>query len=169
MADTFTADQLEEWKDYWELFDMEGKGNIKWGQIGSAIRSFGWAPTNRQWQQLLTPGEDELGNHKMPTKQELENKEVTFDEFIVIMAEVSTMPSTGTVEDFMEGMKVFDKESNGYVLAVEIQHVLGSLGEPLSHEEIDSIFKDVKEDISASGQMKYDLFVKHFMADPADG
>lgn len=168
MADKFSAEQIEEWKDYWELFDMEGKGKIKWGQIGSAIRSFGWAPTNAQWQTLLTPGEDDLGHQKMPTKQELDNKEVSFDEFLPIIAAVSEMPSTGTIEDFMEGMKVFDKESNGYVLAVEIQHVLGSLGEALSQEEIEAIFKDVKEDISANGQMKYDIFVKHFMADPAE-
>lgn len=168
MADHFTADQIEEWKDYWELFDMEGEGKIYWNQIGSAIRSFGWAPTNADWQGVLTPGMDDLDNKLMPSKEDLNRKQVTFDEFLPIIKEVSEMKTSGTVEDFMEGMKVFDKESNGYVLAVEIQHVLASLGEPLSQEEVEAIFKGIKEEISANGQMKYDLFVKHFMADPAD-
>jgi len=165
MADTFSADQLEEWKDYWELFDMEGQGKIYWNQVGAAIRSFGWAPTNGQWQKCIhmkNGGEEDT----MPTKADLDTKQVTFDEFLPILAEVSQMPSTGTKEDFTEGMKVFDKESNGYVLGVEIQHVLSSLGESLSQEEVAEVFKHVET--NSNGMMKYEEFVKHIMADPAD-
>merc|ERR1711879_207690 len=56
-----------------------------------------------------------------------------------------------TKEDFLEGMKVFDKEGNGYVLAVEIQHVLASLGESLKQEEVDEIFKGVE--VNSNGAM----------------
>lgn len=165
MADTFSADQIEEWKDYWELFDMEGQGKIYWNQIGECIRSFGWAPTNKQWQEVIhkaNGGEED----EVPSKEDLNRKQVTFEEFLPIMAEVSQLPSTGTKEDFTEGMKVFDKESNGYVLAVEIQHVLGSLGEALSPDEVAKIFKGVE--VGSNGMMKYDEFVKHIMTDPAD-
>lgn len=165
MADTFSKDQVEEWKDYWELFDTEGQGKIYWNQIGSAIRSFGWAPTNEQWQGVVhkaNGGEED----SMPTKEDLNRKQISFDEFLPVLAEVSKLPSTGTKEDFTEGMKVFDKDSNGYVLAVEIQHVLGSLGEALSQEEVQAIFKGVET--NSSGMMKYEEFVKHIMADPAD-
>jgi myosin light chain 4 len=165
MADTFSADQIEEWKDYWELFDAEGQGKIYWHQIGSAIRSFGWAPTNAQWQSVVhkaNGGEEDT----MPTKEQLNSKQISFEEFIPVIAEVSKLPSTGTKEDFTEGMKVFDKDSNGYVLAVEIQHVLGSLGEALSQDEVANIFKGVET--NSAGMMKYDDFVKHIMADPAD-
>jgi len=165
MADTFSADQVEEWKDYWELFDAEGQGKIYWHQIGSAIRSFGWAPTNAQWQRVVhmaNGGEEDT----LPTKEQLNSKQISFEEFIPVIAEVSKLPSTGTKEDFTEGMKVFDKDSNGYVLAVEIQHVLGSLGEALSQDEVANIFKGVET--NSAGMMKYDDFVKHIMADPAD-
>jgi len=165
MADTFSADQIEEWRDYWELFDMEGAGKIYWNQIGEAIRSFGWAPTNEQWQKVVhlkNGGAEDT----MPSKEDLGSKQVTFEEFLPVLAEVSQLPSTGTKEDFTEGMKVFDKESNGYVLAVEIQHVLGSLGESLTQDEVSKIFKDVE--VNSNGMMKYEDFVKHIMADPAD-
>jgi len=165
MADAFSADQIEEWKDYWELFDAEGQGKIYWHQIGSAIRSFGWAPTNAQWQTVVhmaNGGEEDT----MPTKEDLNRKQISFDEFIPVLAEVSKLPTTGTKEDFTEGMKVFDKDTNGYVLAVEIQHVLGSLGEALSQDEVAAIFKGVET--NSAGMMKYDEFVKHIMADPAD-
>jgi myosin light chain 4 len=169
MADEFSADQIEEWKDYWELFDAEGQGKIYWNQVGSAIRSFGWAPTNEQWQQTIHVAnggvENELGQI-LPSREDLASKQVTFEEFLPILAEVSKLPSTGTKEDFTEGMKVFDKDSNGFVLAVEIQHVLSSLGESLSKDEVDEIFKGVET--NSNGMMKYEVFVAHIMADPAD-
>jgi len=162
----FSADQIEEWKDYWELFDMEGQGKIYWNQIGECIRSFGWAPTNNQWMKVIHAKNGGDPESEIPTREELNSKQLTFEEFLPVLAEVSALPSTGTKEDFTEGMKVFDKESNGYVLAVEIQHVLGSLGENLNQEEVAKIFKDVE--VNSNGMMKYEDFVKHIMADPAD-
>jgi Ca2+-binding EF-hand superfamily protein len=86
--------------------------------------------------------------------------------FLPILATVSQLPSTGTKEDFTEGMKVFDKDGNGFVLSVEIQHVLGSLGESLGKNEVEEIFKGVET--NANGMMKFEAFVAHIMADPAD-
>jgi len=169
MADTFTSDQIEEWKDYWELFDEEGAGNIYWHQVGSAIRSFGWQPTNNQWQWVLNGKkmcEDNDERQDMPSKEDLARKQVSFDEFLPVMAEVSKLPPTGNKEDYLEGLKVFDKEGNGYVNVVEIQHVLGTLGEALDQEEVKEIFEGVE--INSQGNMKYSAFVAHFMTDPAD-
>jgi len=169
MTDAFSADQIEEWKDFWELFDAEGQGKIYWNQVGSAIRSFGWAPTNQQWQQTLHVAnggvEDALGQ-LLPSKEDLNHKQISFEEFLPILAEVSKLPSTGTKEDFTEGMKVFDKDSNGFVLAVEIQHILSSLGESLTKDEVNEIFAGVET--NSNGMMKYESFVAHIVADPAD-
>jgi Ca2+-binding EF-hand superfamily protein len=167
MADKFSSDQVEEWKDYWELFDNEGQGKIYWSQVGSAIRSFGWAPTNEQWQKVLNEKSGAATEENpLPSKADLSSKQISFDEFLPVLADVSELPTTGTKEDFLEGMKVFDKEGNGYVLAVEIQHVLASLGEALKQDEVDEIFKGVE--VNSNGAMKYEQFVEHFMADPAD-
>merc|ERR1719384_681783 len=115
----------------------------------------------------VLPGVERDENNALKcSKADLESKQITFDEFLPVLAQVSEMPTTGTKEDFLEGMKVFDKEGNGYVLAVEIQHVLASLGESLKQEEVDEIFKGVE--VNSQGAMKYEAFVEHFMADPAD-
>jgi myosin light chain 1 len=165
MADNFSKDQIEEWQDYWELFDNEGQGKIYWSQVGAAIRSFGWAPTNEQWMLELN-GTGEPSPEGLPSKEDMNRKQVTFEEFLPVLGKVSELPNTGTKEDFLEGMKVFDKEGNGYVLAVEIQHVLASLGEALKNDEVEEIFKGVE--VNSNGAMKYEEFVAHFMADPAE-
>merc|ERR1712066_1003153 len=109
-------------------------------------------------------GKEDILGQLLPSKEDLAHKQLSFEEFLPILAEVSKLPSTGTKEDFTEGMKVFDKETNGYVLAVEIQHVLGTLGESLSQDEVAKVFKDVE--CNSNGMMKYEDFVKHIMADP---
>lgn len=168
MTDCFTNDQIEEWKDYWELFDGEGQGKIYFHQVGSAIRSFGWQPTNQQWQFILNGKQvnEETGQELVPSKEDMARKQVSFEEFLPVMAEVSKLPPTGNKEDYLEGLKVFDKEGNGYVNVVEIQHVLGSLGEALDPEEVKEIFEGVE--VNSQGNMKFAEFVTHFMKDPAE-
>lgn len=47
----------------------------------------------------------------------------------------------GTYPDFVEGLKVFDKEECGKILAAELRHILLALGERLSAEEVDELLK----------------------------
>ena len=42
----------------------------------------------------------------------------------------------GTYADFVEGLKVFDKEECGKILCAELRHILLALGERLSADEV---------------------------------
>merc|ERR550519_1982442 len=75
-----------------------------------------------------------------PSVEEMESKMLTYDEFLPIYAEVEKMPS-GTYDDILEGLRVFDKEGNGIVMGVEIRHVLRTLGERMSREEVDDVMQ----------------------------
>ena len=55
-------------------------------------------------------------------------KRVSFEEFLPIYNSVSGKKEQGTMEDFIEGLKVFDKEGNGFINSAELRHVLTSLG-----------------------------------------
>ncbi|VDM55928.1 unnamed protein product [Angiostrongylus costaricensis] len=59
----------------------------------------------------------------------------------------------GTYADFVEGLKVFDKEECGKILSAELRHILLALGERLSADEVDELLKGVED---AEGMVKYE-------------
>ena len=58
--------------------------------------------------------------------------------------------------------KVFDKDSAGTISTAELRHVLASIGEKLSPEELDEMTKEA--DPEGRGRIEYDTFLKTMMA-----
>uniref|UniRef100_A0A1I8EKJ4 EF-hand domain-containing protein n=1 Tax=Wuchereria bancrofti TaxID=6293 RepID=A0A1I8EKJ4_WUCBA len=72
-------------------------------------------------------------------------KRLTFEEWMPIYEQLSKEKEQGTFQDFVEGLKVFDKEESGKIMAAELRHVLMALGERLSAEEADEIMKGTED------------------------
>lgn len=92
----------------------------------------------------------------------MNTKTCNFDEFIGYVKSIAETQQEGTFEDFVEGLRVFDKEGNGTVMGAEIRHVLATLGEKLTVEEVEIIFEGAED---ANGQIHYENFIKGLMAE----
>ena len=66
-------------------------------------------------------------------------RRISFDEFLPIFQSASQKKRRGGVEDFVEGLRVFDRDGNGQVSAAELRHVLSGLGK--SEDKIYFVFE----------------------------
>jgi Ca2+-binding EF-hand superfamily protein len=141
-----------ELKEIFNLYDEELDGKIDGTQIGDVVRAAGLKPTNAAvWK---------AAGQEYKRKGE---KRLTFEEWAPIYEQLTKEKEAGTFADFMEGLKVFDKEECGKILSAELRHILLALGERLNTEEVDELLKGVED---GEGMVNYEAFIKKVMAGP---
>nr|XP_039250411.1 myosin light chain 3, skeletal muscle isoform-like isoform X1 [Styela clava] len=153
-ATEFNEQQLEDIKECIELFDKDGDNNIYFYQVGDVVRALGECPTNEDVEKFM-------GN---PSKEDMKAKKLCLEEFLPIYGQIMQGSVKGTMEDFVEGLRVFDKDGNGTVMGAEIRHVLTTLGEKLSSAEVSQVMKGQED---SSGSLNYEGFSKFLMEVPA--
>ncbi|KAK1876741.1 Myosin light chain 3 skeletal muscle isoform [Dissostichus eleginoides] len=149
-AAEFAPAEIEEFKESFGLFDRVGDSQVGFNQVADIMRALGMNPTNKAVVAIL-------GN---PSADDMANKRVTFEAFLPMLKQVDLMPK-GTYDDYVEGLRVFDKEGNGTVMGAELRIVLSTLGEKMSEVEIDALMTGQEDE---NGSVHYEAFVKHIMS-----
>lgn len=98
------------------IFDLEGEGTIDACQIGDVLRSLNLNPTLAMCE-------------KMGQTKRKGEKKLTVEEFLPIFGQVKKDKDQGCYEDFLECLKLYDKNENGLMLLAELKHNLLALGE----------------------------------------
>merc|ERR1711936_104956 len=142
----FTEDQVEDFKEVFQLFDTKGDGLIQVTQVGDVLRALGQNPTEGDVKKLVQSTNSKGGS----------DARVTFETFLPLLQAVSGKKITDTVDDFVEGLRHFDKEGNGRISAIELRHLLTGLGEKMSEEEVEQLIHG-KED--SQGNINYEEVV----------
>jgi myosin light chain 6 len=138
-------DKLDEAKAVFETFDKKYEGKVDAHHIADMIRSLNIPVTNAECEkrgQTPKPG----------------TKSITVEEFLAIYSEFFKMPEKtfGTHDDFMEGLKLYDKESNGLCSLAELSQVLVAMAEKLPVDLLDDIMKSTETKDDAEGMINYE-------------
>jgi len=143
----------QEAKDAFIIFDENYEGdNVDAFYLGDILRALGCNVTNAT---CVAKGMTEA----------LGEKRITFDEFLPVLAELAAdQSSTGLKEDYVEGLKVFDKESTGKVPLAEIANCLCSLGEKLEGNQADKLMQLLGMVEDADGYVEYMEFIEKLLS-----
>lgn len=135
-------DFSDEFKEAFELFDKDQDGFISATEFATVVRSLGINPTEAELSEMISivSGTDKID----------------FNSFSTIMN--GDMRSNDTIDDLIKAFKVFDKNNTGYINQVELKHVMTTLGEVLTPDEVADMIK--KSSPNSNGQINYLAFSK---------
>jgi len=137
----------EEFQETFQLFDNRGDGKIQVNQVGDVLRALGQNPTEAEVKKL--------------TQSHRQDERISFEVFLPMYSSISKNKSSDTAEDFIEGLRHFDKDGNGYISAAELRHLLTTLGEKLSDEEVEQLVTGHED---SQGNVNYEEFVRAVMS-----
>nr|ACO14580.1 Myosin light chain alkali [Caligus clemensi] len=153
MSADLTPKDIERAKFAFDIYDFEGKSRMDLFYLGDYLRGLNCNPTLKQI--------EEFGGTKKK-----DEKYLSIEEFYPIYAKVKKSMEMGSFEDFIECLKLYDKQENGTMLLGELEHILLSLGEKLEREEVDILIKECCEPEDGDGFIPYDSFLKRVCAGP---
>jgi len=149
MAD-LSKDEVDMAKLVFDIYDADGKGKIDCLDLGNALRCLKLNPT-------------EAGVKRVGGTEKKGEKALSLEEFLPIVSQMKKDKDVGGYEDFMECLKLYDKNENGTMMAAELAHVLMSLGERLGDREVDEVMKFLGEE-DEDGFVKYEPWLKILLA-----
>ncbi len=143
-----TEEKVTECREMFEYFDKDKDGTISINELGNVMRSLGANPTQSNLQEMINEiDQDGCGK-------------IEFRDFLHLFANKLNEPETE--EDLLEVFKIFDMDGNGNISAQELKHVLTTLGEKLTEDEVDTMLMEA--DSNGDGTINYKEFVSLMMS-----
>jgi calmodulin len=148
MIDDIPENRLKEYRDAFEMFDKDKDGTITAKELANVMRSLNQEPTEQELNDMINEVDID-GNGR-----------IDFEEFVALMNRRSK--ETDTEEEVINAFRVFDKDANGLISSTELRHIMTTLGDKLTEEEVDEMIREA--DIDGDGYINYEEFVRMMMA-----
>lgn len=116
-------------------------------QVGECLRALGQNPTE--------------SDVKKCTHQLKPDERISFEVFLPIYHAISKARSGDTADDFIEGLRHFDKDASGFISTAELRHLLTTLGEKLTDDEVEQLLVNQED---SQGNVNYEEFVRVIMS-----
>jgi len=139
--------EVEKIKFAFDVYDFKGDGKVDGFYIADLLRACNLNPT------LATI--DQIGGQKEKGK-----KIMVIDDFYPVYKQAKDSKDTGGIHDFVEILKLYDKNEDNTILGKELFRLLTNLGEKLTKEEAKNLMKELCEPEDDEGFMPFMPFLE---------
>ena len=134
--------QIEEFREAFRVFDVDGSGSIEADELRKLMASVGQIPSDEELSEMIRIADADGSG------------EVDFYEFVALMAHKMADPANFTAVS--EAFKIFDTDGSGYLDKSEIRRIMINAGEPVTWEDVNICLDDL--DLNKDGLIDIDEF-----------
>ncbi|KAM7534412.1 hypothetical protein Aperf_G00000108375 [Anoplocephala perfoliata] len=155
-AHNLTPNQLEDLRDIFNCFDLDGNGTISKEEFAQILSVCNLDPSSAQIK-LLMSQVDINGDGQ-----------IAFDEFVECFGakELTSAPDVATLQ---ETFRVFDKDNDGYITSAELQAVLKQMGLTVTVASLPLLLVSLISTAAPSAESSLSLMSLHQPPLRADG
>jgi len=129
---------VEKIKFAFEVYDFKGDGKVDGFYIGDLVRACNLNPTMKTIVEI--GGEKEKGK-----------KTIVLEDMYPLFKKAKDSKDTGGIHDFVEILKLYDKNSDKTMLSKDLFRLLTNLGEKLTKEEAKGLMNELCDPEDAEG------------------
>lgn len=139
--------RLKEYRDAFELFDKDKDGTITAKELANVMKSLNQDPSEQELNEMIAEVDIDGNGH------------IDFDEFVNLMNRRSK--ETDAEEEVINAFKVLDKDGQGTISSTELRHIMTTMGDKLTEDEVDEMIREA--DFDGNGIINYEEFVRMMM------
>merc|ERR1711928_256166 len=130
-----------------DIYDWDGKGELDLFFLGDVMYALGMNTTKKVCVSLGQT--DEEGK-----------KFAKFDEIVKKVGEAANAPnSSGNYHDYIELLRLYDKNSNGTMMLAELENIFANLGDEIPKEDVQKLLAELADPEDEDGMFPYTSFV----------
>ncbi|OHS94714.1 Calmodulin [Tritrichomonas foetus] len=142
MVETLSAEQIQEFRQAFDIMDRNQDGAITVDDLASVMRAIGQSPTHNELQDMIREVDADG------------NETIDFTEFLALMSR--QMRQSDIEEELREAFRVFDRDNDGFITPQELRTLLISLGLDSSAEVIRRMINEA--DRNRDGKIDFNEF-----------
>ncbi|TFJ88573.1 hypothetical protein NSK_000147 [Nannochloropsis salina CCMP1776] len=141
-----TDEEIEEIREAFNLFDLQGSGTIDVRELKQAMQSLGFDSKNHTIYQMIADMESDNASS--------ESNNIDFDEFLHMMT--VKMSDKESKEDIEKVFNMFDDKGKGSISFKDLKRVAKELGENMSDAELKEMIQ--RADADQDGEVSFEDF-----------
>merc|ERR1712227_28622 len=130
-----------------DIYDWDGKGEIDLFFLGDICYALGLNITKKA---CVGQGQTDEEGKKFAKYDDVVEK---------VKAAVATPDSQGSYADYVELLKLYDKNSNGTMMLAELDNILCNLGDEVPKEGVQKLFAELCDPEDEDGMFPYMSFL----------